>query len=1191
MLKYQDFIDNLTIEQKLSLLADFSSLGGADSGALDVHFLSETSVEEMNKNTLNGEIFPTFAGLVNSWDGSLVSKVADVLSSRARKNGYALLNIPQANVKTTPYSDGYTEDPVLSAGMISSYVSAGNAWGVKTCISDPTMSETDALYSDKERNERAVYEYFFKPFKLLLKNGVGAVRTAQPTLNGSYEGVNDELLKQVEEKTSVVYECKKPSDVLDFVRAGNRLCKKGDAATLKAALEKYAALQEQFEAGEISINDVETECRNGYAISPAKIDESLDYVLDFIQTCTNMRVRTSSNDNPDEESLAIKAVEESVVLLKNENKTLPLKGKTVALVGHLAERTQGAKIESLKNQMSAIAQKGGLRYLGYAKGYDFTQDRSDKLLQEACELVKGADVVVVVMGFDGQESWKAKRNKNSRLPGNQLALMEALSRLNKKIVAIVGGECYPDMKFDKACSAVLLAPLESSGSAQAIGNVLVGKANPSGKLAFTCYNNTDEHFRQLRTYKEAGRNKVGTFYGYRHYDTSGLRVKYPFGHGLSYTQFEYADLLCTASGITFTVKNTGHTAGAEVVQLYVGKSDSAVIRPKKELKAFEKVFLSPGETKRLTFSPKQLDLTVWNVKKGKAVTEQGFYDVYVGSSSKDIRLTESFLYGSDRLEKDKEKLSDYLQAKSNILEEKYHLENPVQLPEDVRGKRRRFAVVASIVLLCLDIVYGYFNFVRWAPREWWVYLIVGVVNALPIGFAIALTAKRKKEIKDCLVENMNEKQRKREELNIDELAEELPYEELFEAEFSLAPEMEREEIVEAKEKAEKKTVKTVPFDEEFTLPTVCEELVTFLFERGVAIDLSTARSILAAFASSRLLILKSDENQLLFGLIPLLCEYFKSSIALDRYNESYLDGDGLLHYKDAWGNVTRTEIARKLMNATLEDNYLHIAALSGMQCAAIKSTFAPVIRYVDQPERETQIVVKGAQTETYDVAQNVWFIVTLGEGEKITDIPKYILDMACVVDVPLRAAEARTRLVVENLPAAQENTDEGTMTETPVETVEQELAETPENEPIASNEVKIVETVIEREKTPVKTLVYSQFEKLTHRAFRDYQIDEILWKRVDKIEEYVGACTDYRIENKLWQRMEKYASAYLAAGGEEEEALDCVMARHLIPAMLVCLADAKKLPEEKFAHAMENIFGEGHVNRSLKVIKSTDLNV
>ena len=210
--------------------------------------------------------------------------------------------------------------------------------------------------------------------------------------------------------------------------------------------------------------------------------------------------------------------------------------------------------------------------------------------------------------------------------------------------------------------------------------------------------------------------------------------------------------------------------------------------------------------------------------------------------------------------------------------------------------------------------------------------------------------------------------------------------------------------------------------------------------------------------------------------------------------------------------------------------------------------------------------------EKFLLPEDMWFILVLADGENAATLPKYLLDMACVINVALQTGKkAKTRLQVKKKETEEENYNEA------LETQE------------GDNGVEVVETVVEAEKTQVKPLVYSQFKKLVHYACRDYQLDEILWKRVDKLEEFVSGCGEYTVENKQWQRMEKFVSVYLAMGGEAEEALDSVVAGHLIYGLASCVQNSKKPLEEKFTHTLENIFGEGHAPASVHAAREVGL--
>ncbi len=1176
MFTHQEIIDKLTTEQKLSLLADVSALGKVETEA-DVRFLSEAFLSDVNKSQTAKTVYPSFNELTNSWSVDMIGKVAERLAIRAKKGGNTLLNVPTAKVKTTPYSVGFSEDPFLSGTLAGACITAASRVGIKTCISDPTMTQEDVDYSDLQADMRSVKGYFLKPFDIVAKYGVSAMQTDALPLKGSYEKVNAQSIEALKEKTTMIYRCQKPDDVLKYAREEGGLCKNGSVAVLKTALERYQTLQKAFEAGEVSLSEVETECREGNALSMEMLDGAVDRILDFTLDCAKSSAKASPSLQGDEEELAFNAAAESIVLLKNEKNVLPLTRKRkMALIGGLADYTEDIRQESIYKQILSLSQNKKLNCIGFAKGYNVEEDRSDNLIREACDLARQADVVLVVIGYHAAGSERARRNKNSLLPANQLALLQALSRLNKEVVAVVVGDCYPDMKFDKACSGVMLAPFGGTKTAKAICGALVGQVNPSGKLAFTCYNSTDEHFGELRAYKDAGRNKIGSFYGYRHYDISALRVKYPFGYGLSYTKFGYSRMQVSSNGISFTVRNTGKKAGSEVVQIYIGKKKSSIIRPAKELKAFVKVFLKPGRSKRVTVSFKQLDLSVWD--NNKFVTESGTYEVYVGAASNDIKLQGIFFMNGTVLKKEKGRYSDYLQARSNIHAGQYYLDPPSQPLRDKNTRRQKAAVIGVIVMICLDIIYAYFNYVRWAPKTWWMYLAIATANALPICFTALYTVKKQKSLIKYREDKMNEKLKQREKLNVEDLADEIPFEQLFEEEFAVVRRVEKEEdFVEEKEE---RLIVTKEFDKTFTVSTACQQLVSFLYERGVAIDLQTARTLFAAFASSRLLIVKSEEQELLNKLLPLLSEYFGSESAVETFAGEEERSEIL------YRNGEATQIAKKIMSASLSDDCMHVACLQGLQANGLRVALAPLVRYVDQPEREAQVLIKTSITEsnTYTVAENVWFVVALDKEDKVTDIPKYLLDMACVLELLLKEGAITTRLVVEN---ASEN--EAIEEAANAEDAATGTVDTEEEQPKQPKDIKVVETEIEQEKTPITQVYYSQFSGMCKNAFREKQIDEILWKRVDKLEEYANACNEYRIENKMWQRMEKYVSALLSAGSVEEEALDCVVAHHLVYGILATLKESKKPLEEKFSHTLENIFGEGNVPQSLKAVRTEGL--
>lgn len=1202
MFKHQDLIEKLTIEQKLSLLADFSALGNEELSKYGPAIVRVGDLDSLNAENVVGARYPSIEALANAWNTKLTEDVTASVILSAKEKKVALLNLPNANVKSSPYAEGLSEDPYLVGAFLSACVRASDKTGLKTCVANPALRSADIEASDTEVNPRAMREYFMRPLDTVMKTKVGAVCVTEKKIEGEYAKVNEEWLKRVSAKMPVIYRQKTSQEISRFAREGGKLCLGGSTLALKEGYERYLKLRERFESGEISLNEMETECRNGNALSPETIDYAVDEILDFTSACRKAFAKKSEISSISKEVL-LQSAEESVVLLKNKG-ALPLsKKKRVAVIGDIASISQKG-VQTLCRRAEELCASNFLKYTGYAKGYDITEDRSDSLINEAVALASKSDVVILALGYVGEGRKRAYKNRTSRLPANQLVLVEKLAKTGAKIVAIVSGESYPDMRFDEVCDAVMLAPLNGTQSANAVFRILMGYTSPSGKLSTTLYNDTDEYFANLQSYKLSGRNKIGVFYGYRHYDTSALSVKYPFGYGLSYNRFEYGKIKRTPTGIRIKIKNKGNIPASEVVQLYVGKKDSAWIRPKKELKAFKKVQIRAHRSQYVYFDWQEIDVSLWDEKDRKWTSENGVYEIYIGASCKDIRGQTTCIFGKTKFAKDGEKLSSYIQTCSNIKSCGYYLDPPVKIPKVKKEEKKlRSAIHKTVGVLLLDIIYGYFHFAGWTPKHWLMYGLVLLINAIPMGLLIKRVIGKKKKIKRYMEESMKTKQKEREELNIEDLAEELPYEQLFEEEFSYSyKDTEKKEQVETRAERSERIEQTIPFDKDFTLALACEQFATFCYERGVAIDPMSARKFFSAMASSRLLVLKSGDDLLLNRFVALTGEYFGKATATRICTAD--NGEDILYDKTLTSAVL-SPIARVFVEKHSDTGDMRMLAITGAKSGDLKTSLAPIIRFLDQPERATQVALKiGSNSQVCEIAEECWFILTLATGERISDIPKYLLDMCAVVELALQPGYTpKTRPVVqaENLSSVASEDDVIASVEIrPVDEIvvgEEEKPESETTEAVAKEEdetkkeIKIVEEEIVKEKTVVKKLTYPQFKKMVQNACREKALEEVLWKRIDRLEDFVADLGEYRIENKIWQKLEKYSAVGLASGGEEEETLDATVSAHLIYGMLPCVAQSKKPLEDKFSHTLEDIFGEGHASQTMKAVKDEGLGI
>ena len=351
-----------------------------------------------------------------------------------------------------------------------------------------------------------------------------------------------------------------------------------------------------------------------------------------------------------EHNIALKAAEESVVLLKNEDDILPIKNKKIALIGNFAKnpRYQGAgssKVNSYKVE-NAYDSFISLGYdIDYAKGYELGNSNNKYELQkEAIKVAKRNDSVLVFAGLTELEEAEGLDRNSLDIPENQNELIAEIAKVNRNVIVVLTNGAQILMPWKDSVKGIITGYLGGEAGAKAIVNCIVGKVNPNGKLAETyplkiedtpCYNNfpgTDV----LVEYKES------VYVGYRYYDTVNKDVLFPFGYGLSYTNFEYSNLKIKQNNINinleFTIKNTGNVKGKEIAQIYISHSGNKIYAPKKELKAFTKIELEKGEEKKINIKIDRSSFEHYDAISKKWVVEAGTYKILIGKSIRDIVL-------------------------------------------------------------------------------------------------------------------------------------------------------------------------------------------------------------------------------------------------------------------------------------------------------------------------------------------------------------------------------------------------------------------------------------------------------------------------------------------------------------------------------------------------------------------------
>ena len=652
-MKHEDIVKQMTLEEKCFLLSGKDFWQTRSVERLGVHNMTLSdgphgvrkqagSGDQLGLNpSLPATCFPTAAGIANSWDPALGEEIGTYLGEEAASQGVGVLLGPGLNIKRSPLCgrnfEYFSEDPYLAGKMAAGYIRGIQKNGVAACPKHFACNsqELRRMASDSVVDERTLREIYLTGFEIAVKEGrAKSLMSSYNRVNGTYANENYHLLQEILRDEwgfdgFVVSDWGGSNEHIEGVRAGSHLempTTGGDSD-----LELVQAVKD----GKISEE-----------IINQRVDEILDVILPVTEAVKKYEGKPF--DIEAHHKMAAKASEQSIVLLKNDENILPLKkGTKVAVIGEFAQnaRYQGAgssvvNATRVDNAMDVIG-NFDLVVAGFEPGYPRSGKGDPAMQAKAVELAKKADIVLLYIGLDEISESEGLDRPHMKLPQSQIDLLEAVAAVNHNVVAVMSAGSAVEMPWLGRCKAVIHGYLCGQAGASAVLKALMGEINPSGKLAESCpvkYEDvsSDPYFpakQRTAEYRE------GLYVGYRYYETANIPVQFPFGFGLSYTTFAYSDLKVSDKEAAFTLTNTGSMDGAEVAQLYVGKPDAKVFRPAKELKGFAKVFLKAGESKTVTIPLDDKAFRYFNVKTNQFEVEGGEYQIMVGASAADIKLT------------------------------------------------------------------------------------------------------------------------------------------------------------------------------------------------------------------------------------------------------------------------------------------------------------------------------------------------------------------------------------------------------------------------------------------------------------------------------------------------------------------------------------------------------------------------
>ncbi len=596
---------------------------------------------------------PTASAVGSSWNEEVAFSAGATIAADCMEEGVDMLLAPAVNMKRTPHCgrnfEYYSEDPYLSGKMAAAFINGIQSRGVGTGLKHYAANNQEILRGsiNVEVDERTLREYYLKAFEETLKNcNPTSVMCSYNKINGIWASENRYLLTDIL-KDEWGYEGMVISDwgaVHDMAKC------------IKAGLDFQAPKNP----------DIVADIRKGIdkgIITEADLDRAVTAVLNYINRIIAMKKPTGKYNRKEQHEAAYRAACETITLLRNERNILPItpqKYKRICVLGEFAKEPLfmgGGSSHVSIDPASVDAPFDFIRENAVGMECDYLPLGDGKFVDESVlryvERTRGKyDLYIYFVGDNYGTDCETESfdRDNLRLPNYMNALIQKLSNEfdNFVLVTQVGGAIIP---FGWAhAPAIVQMWYSGEASGRAVADILFGKVNPSGKLSetFMLEDRTDIDYPGDGI-KVSYNEKLNC--GYRYYDKHPEKIWFPFGHGLSYTTYEYSGLTLSADKfarekfrltVSFRVKNTGTVAGGETAQLYVGCVDSIVERPEKELRGFKKIFLLPGEEQEVSFELDNTDFEYFNACLHEWTLESGRYEIFIGASSRDIRLKKDF---------------------------------------------------------------------------------------------------------------------------------------------------------------------------------------------------------------------------------------------------------------------------------------------------------------------------------------------------------------------------------------------------------------------------------------------------------------------------------------------------------------------------------------------------------------------
>lgn len=660
MLDVKKIINDMTIEEKASLCSggDFWHTKSVERLGIPAFMVSDgphglrkqdLKADHLGVNvSIKAVCFPSACATACSFDRELLETMGKALGNECQAEDVSVLLGPGCNIKRSPLCgrnfEYFSEDPYLSSQMAKHHILGVQSQGVGTSLKHfiANNQEHRRMSTSANIDERTLREIYLASFET-------AVKEAQPkTVMCSYNRVNG------------VFSSENPLTLTDILRKewGFKGFVVSDWGAVNNRVEGLKAGLDLEMPSCDGLTDKEiVRAINDGTLSEETLNTAVERILTIMNEYLEKRNENATFNMDNDHALAEKIAQECMVLLKNDDNILPLKkGSKVAYIGKFAKkpRYQGGGSSHINSYKVSNAFDSSQEYanITYAQGYDTKEDIIDEnLINEAVEVAKNSEVAVIFAGLPDTFESEGFDRSHMDMPNCQNELIKRVAEVQPNTIVVLHNGSPVTMPWINQVKGIVETYLTGQGTGTAISKILFGEANPCGKLAETFPIKLSDNPSYLTGFGEGDNVNYseGIFVGYRYYDKKDMPVLFPFGFGLSYTNFEYSNLRLSSESINDTdtltvsvdITNTGNVFGKEIVQLYVQDVESSVIRPIKELKGFEKVSLEPNQTKTVTFTLDKRSFAYYNTDIKDWHVETGVFNILIGKSSRDIVLSKS----------------------------------------------------------------------------------------------------------------------------------------------------------------------------------------------------------------------------------------------------------------------------------------------------------------------------------------------------------------------------------------------------------------------------------------------------------------------------------------------------------------------------------------------------------------------